>query len=575
MTYDVFHFLLVRKDGCCLSIKIREDNPLYSNFLNTLCGKKSHLWIGNNSHHKVIRLDPDFKDKLKELIHTLLKEHDLQEKANTFFIDISSDEYVAFLRFNTLEKVDDSLIKESIYLINNCNTENAYDCIVYDDTEANQFTGPSDLRQCTCRFCGESYPTVKFKKENAHALPDSLGNKLVFCNDECIRCNGDLSVVEKNLINYLNFRRAKSKIPSKKGKIITNTGQNYIVEGKTGHIEITNEAILGKDEDNLIIKHLDANLITHLGIYRALCKIAIDLLPNDRLSDFTTTISWIKGSVAPHTVPNVYYAYRKNKKKQPIARVYVRKTHVSSKEYPHCLVILDLIDLRFYYIIPFAKSDDKSFISQNAIERFMPFLTSIDNDNIKLEYIDMSQREGKYSHVIDIKKASDTIVVDSSKFENAKEKNPNKVDFPELDVRKIEILNVEILKFNANIDHKIRQEALLEYSDIRIQGFSCNYDKKNNGFSLYINLSINDIATQNEIFNTQVNVRIIHNQPDDVCSMEHNEVSFHLVDYMINLSTEKLYTDYSSLLPNYNFNGLKELIVENTLLVHPKDRIKS
>lgn len=46
------------------------------------------------------------------------------------------------------------------------------------------------------------------------AFPDALENKNVFWYDECIECN-KLFSVEKQLIDYLNYRRSDNRIESK------------------------------------------------------------------------------------------------------------------------------------------------------------------------------------------------------------------------------------------------------------------------------------------------------------------------------------------------------------------------
>jgi hypothetical protein len=48
------------------------------------------------------------------------------------------------------------------------------------------FLGDKNSR--ICRFCGQAKPEVSFRKE-AHALPESIGNKSLFTYYECDACN--------------------------------------------------------------------------------------------------------------------------------------------------------------------------------------------------------------------------------------------------------------------------------------------------------------------------------------------------------------------------------------------------
>lgn len=462
-------------------------------------------------------------------------------------------------------------MSKALSLLKTCETEDQYDVSVYGTKE--YFAGPSDLRKCICRFCGRTRPEVEFKRKNAHAIPEAPGNKLVFCNDECRTCNRKLSVVENNLINYLNYRRAQGKIKGKKNKIITSTGQNYSIVGSTGQLEISNEAIIDKRNSEIKVKYLDANLISHLGIYRALSKIAIDLLPDNHLSDFITTIDWIKGYVSPYIVPNVYFAYRNLKVSQPIARLFLRKENSDKTRYPHCLVVIDLIDLRFFYILPFAKSDGTSFLSSNAINDFMPFLAFIDDGNIDYDFIDMSQREGKYSHVTDSLKECETDIVDSRKFDIGKERNPNNADFPNLDLNKVNILSISINYFDINSDENISREARIEFSDIIVDQLKCVGQHDLSKFQLNLQFTIRQIVLRSEIFKVSVSVIASHSNPIEVCSIDKNEISFQLIEYMIGAGIDKIRVDEDKVLPNFNFESLKRMIIENKMFVLPKDHI--
>lgn len=49
-----------------------------------------------------------------------------------------------------------------------------------------QYIGP-DI-PTTCRFCGKSTPEVKFQND-AHAIPQLLGNRKLILVDECDACN--------------------------------------------------------------------------------------------------------------------------------------------------------------------------------------------------------------------------------------------------------------------------------------------------------------------------------------------------------------------------------------------------
>ena len=73
----------------------------------------------------------------------------------------------------------------------------------YDGLE--EWIGEPDENKRICRFCGKSVPRVSFKKI-AHAIQDALGNKLLFCYEECDTCNHDLAMVEDQFRILMDFR---------------------------------------------------------------------------------------------------------------------------------------------------------------------------------------------------------------------------------------------------------------------------------------------------------------------------------------------------------------------------------
>lgn len=73
----------------------------------------------------------------------------------------------------------------------------------YDGLE--EWIGEPDENKRICRFCGKSVPRVSFKKI-AHAIQDALGNKLLFCYEECDTCNHDLAMVEDQFCILMDFR---------------------------------------------------------------------------------------------------------------------------------------------------------------------------------------------------------------------------------------------------------------------------------------------------------------------------------------------------------------------------------
>lgn len=101
----------------------------------------------------------------------------------------------------------------------------------YDELE--EWIGEPDENKRICRFCGKSVPSVSFKKI-AHAIQDALGNKLLFCYEECDTCNHDLAMVEDQFRILMDFRRSIFRIPrkgtTKAAKVV---GKDFILNSAT------------------------------------------------------------------------------------------------------------------------------------------------------------------------------------------------------------------------------------------------------------------------------------------------------------------------------------------------------
>jgi len=68
----------------------------------------------------------------------------------------------------------------------------------------------------TCKFCGKSFPDVKFS-HLTHKIPEFMGNKYHLSDFECDNCNSKFSLYENDLANYLGLYRTIAEIIGKKG----------------------------------------------------------------------------------------------------------------------------------------------------------------------------------------------------------------------------------------------------------------------------------------------------------------------------------------------------------------------
>src|SRR5450631_3173336 len=81
--------------------------------------------------------------------------------------------------------------------------------------KAETLLGADEYRHC--RFCGGHPPMVSFRND-AHAIPEALGNGTLFTSYECDSCNQAFGQgIENDLGNWSKPMRTLSLIPGKSG----------------------------------------------------------------------------------------------------------------------------------------------------------------------------------------------------------------------------------------------------------------------------------------------------------------------------------------------------------------------
>lgn len=234
----------------------------------------------------------------------------------------------------------------------------------YDGVE--EWIGEEVVDKRVCRFCGKPYPEVTFDKV-AHAVQDALGNKHLFCYEECDNCNHDLAPIEDNFRKIMDFRRAMYHIPRK------GTTSTPKVVGKTFVIKPDNQGLpelflmkesipQGINRAKPFYMHLELkDIMSNEGMYMALCKMVIDMLPSSELTHFENTIKWItsNGTWAPDSLPSTWLAVLPTEKvlyPQPVLDIFLNNKGKMPNS-PYCTGILWIYDIAYMFVMPFADVD--------------------------------------------------------------------------------------------------------------------------------------------------------------------------------------------------------------------------
>lgn len=152
-----------------------------------------------------------------------------------------------------------------------------------------------------CRFCGLGEPDATFKDE-AHVIPEALGNKSLFSYYECDACNGFFGKgIENDLGNWTKPSRTLYRIHGKKGvPSIKKRGKEpgwRIDYEPTGFVikEYEDDPFMIVDEANKTVTfEFTRDAYTPVAVLKAFVKIGLAVLPTEELSNFTEAMTWIR-----------------------------------------------------------------------------------------------------------------------------------------------------------------------------------------------------------------------------------------------------------------------------------------
>jgi predicted HTH transcriptional regulator len=241
--------------------------------------------------------------------------------------------------------------------------------------------GNLDKKSRVCKYCGKSMSNGATFHKEAHAIPESIGNKTIISADECDDCNDIFSkTIDKDIFEYLKLfrvlygQKGKTGIPKLKFKnetTITHNGEMAIIVQKIHG----NEDKINFSEDFFKIPLELADKINFMNIYRSLVKYVLAVIPNDEINNFTETVKWItdiKNNGDIMDLPSVAVKIdTMNYYDQPIMMIYKRKSNDISL--PYMYAELRITNFIFVYIIPFSNKDTINFGEDNNFEYFWQF----------------------------------------------------------------------------------------------------------------------------------------------------------------------------------------------------------
>jgi hypothetical protein len=149
-----------------------------------------------------------------------------------------------------------------------------------------------------CRFCLKTTPDVTFENE-AHAIPEALGNKSLFSYYECDNCNGTFGKgIENDFGNWSKPIRTMLRIRGKNGvPAIKKTDAGWRIDASSEGLRI------GPNLENLpfkvdrdskrLIFTLQRDPYTPVAVLKAFTKMGLSIFPEEEMESFDFARRWV------------------------------------------------------------------------------------------------------------------------------------------------------------------------------------------------------------------------------------------------------------------------------------------
>ena len=316
--------------------------------------------------------------------------------------------------------------------------------------------GEPDKAKRICRFCGKT--GANHFRDTAHAIQDSLGNRLLVCYEECDDCNHKLKNIEDNFLVMMDVRRSLFHIGRKdSAKSARVVGDNFVIvpdANGDAHLYVMQENIPKGAVGPFMMRLNHKTVITNEKMYKALVKMVIDLVPSYVMPHFRNTVKWIgDNNWCPDVLPTLQFAENKSHfYRQPVLDVFLKKDQCG-KNLPYCTAILWIYDVIYMYVVPLVDVDAGRYkYDNNLVEHWQIMVQQLgDRQWLPQNGFDYTPATVWIDTVIDtanpfvhVRPMGDTIFIDCQQ----KKREPDIVSFPKFDPSGIHLAGVPKATFS-------------------------------------------------------------------------------------------------------------------------------
>lgn len=198
--------------------------------------------------------------------------------------------------------------------------------------------------------------------------------------------------IENNLYKFLEINRTLSRVPGKNSRNHCLEGWNFCIRPDKDMsipvVFIKQEEIINdvyNDVSTGRVLLFNKGEISYYGIFKALVKIAVDMIPSNKFSHFVNTGKWVHGDMDDLDFPLFLYGEHDEFFEQPVLDLFFR-TNKSPSFSPYCTAVLYIFDAIFIYMVPYCDVDNDSIPSKESLLAHWDFFK-------KKQYLDIAEWE--------------------------------------------------------------------------------------------------------------------------------------------------------------------------------------
>lgn len=272
-----------------------------------------------------------------------------------------------------------------------------------------------------CRYCGKDSSAVTFKKV-AHAIPEFIGNKKLFANDECDNCNHHFSIfVEDHFAKFMGTSRTISQIKGKGGVPSFKTKQgNSRIDFSTKGLKVqerSDDKIFEIDKiNNMLVIQAHKQPYIPMGVFKCLVKMAIAIMPVEEINNFRETLTWIlerghSGKSFRYSPMSVLYSFMPGPSPHPGIKLLLLRRKNDRCAVPYMVFVLAFANYMYQINVP-SISKDSSIYGKNIIITYFPTPFDVEKPYGKIQrsHIDLSSTSAVIAEVSSISMQFDCMV---------------------------------------------------------------------------------------------------------------------------------------------------------------------